>query len=57
VDRAVQVARKVADDRAISGQLAGAYWGASGISQEWLEGLARKDLVEPSLEKLLGALQ
>jgi ADP-ribosylglycohydrolase len=53
VDRAVQVARKVADDRAISGQLAGAYWGESGIPTEWLEGLARKDLVEPSLEKLL----
>jgi hypothetical protein len=35
-------------------QLAGAYWGESGIPVEWLEGLARKDLIEPLLETLLG---
>jgi ADP-ribosyl-[dinitrogen reductase] hydrolase len=29
---------------AVCGQLAGAYWGESGIPQEWLEGLAKRDI-------------
>jgi len=31
---------------AVCGQLAGAYWGKSGIPAEWLEGWARKDMIE-----------
>ena len=37
---------------AVCGQLAGAYWGESGIPGEWLEGLARKDMIEQALEGL-----
>ena len=40
---------------AVCGQLAGAYWGESGIPKEWRDGLARKDLIEPLLERLLGS--
>jgi ADP-ribosylglycohydrolase len=35
-------------------QLAGAYWGESGIPQEWRDGLARKDMIEKALEGLVG---
>jgi ADP-ribosyl-[dinitrogen reductase] hydrolase len=38
---------------AVCGQLAGAYWGESGIPKEWREELARNDLIEPILTKLL----
>jgi len=38
---------------AVCGQLAGAYWGESGIPQEWQDGLARKDMVEKALGRLL----
>ncbi|MFH1268123.1 MAG: ADP-ribosylglycohydrolase family protein, partial [Planctomycetota bacterium] len=31
---------------AVCGQLAGAYWGEAGIPAEWLDGLARKDMIE-----------
>ena len=37
---------------AVCGQLAGAYWGESGIPAEWLEGLARKDMIEKALAGL-----
>ncbi len=36
------------------GQLAGAYWGESGIPVEWRDGLARKDMIEEALRGLLG---
>ncbi len=39
---------------AVCGQLAGAYWGESGIPQEWRDGLARNDMVEKALQGLLG---
>ena len=39
---------------AICGQLAGAYWGESGIPVEWREGLAKKDMIEEALQGLLG---
>jgi ADP-ribosyl-[dinitrogen reductase] hydrolase len=42
---------------AICGQLAGAYWGEKGIPQPWCEGLARQDLIEPILERLLIAAE
>jgi ADP-ribosylglycohydrolase len=39
---------------AVCGQLAGAYWGESGIPKKWREGPARRDIIQPILEKLLG---
>lgn len=38
---------------AICGQLAGACWGESGISQEWREGLTRGDMINQALHGLL----
>ena len=38
---------------AVCGQLAGAYWGESGIPQEWRDRLARRDLLETALSGLL----
>jgi ADP-ribosyl-[dinitrogen reductase] hydrolase len=38
---------------AVCGQLAGAYWGESGIPPEWLDGLDRMDLIEPILQRLV----
>ncbi len=38
---------------AVCGQLAGAYWGESGIPEEWLEGLAEREMIEKALEGLL----
>ena len=38
---------------AVCGQLAGAYWGESGIPQAQLKGLARRDMVERALNQLL----
>lgn len=37
---------------AVCGQLAGAYWGESGILAEWLDGLAGKDMLEEALAGL-----
>lgn len=37
---------------AVCGQLAGAYWGESGIPQEWREGLARKDMIDEAVDRL-----
>jgi hypothetical protein len=39
---------------AACGQLAGAYWGESGIPQEWRDGLARLEMIERALQGLLG---
>jgi ADP-ribosyl-[dinitrogen reductase] hydrolase len=39
---------------AIAGQLAGAYYGYSGIPNHLIEGLARKDMIERYLEPILG---
>jgi len=36
----------------VCGQLAGAYWGESGIPGEWLDGLARRDMIEKALSGL-----
>jgi ADP-ribosyl-[dinitrogen reductase] hydrolase len=52
--RAVNLGDDADTTGAVCGQLAGAYWGESGIPAEWLEGLARKDLIKPLLETLLG---
>ncbi len=42
---------------AVCGQLAGAYWGESGIPVEWRDGLARRDMIEKGLQGLLGGNQ
>jgi len=39
---------------AVCGQLAGAYWGESGIPTEWRDGLARSEMIEKALRGLLG---
>lgn len=39
---------------AVCGQLAGAYWGESGIPPEWMTGLARRNMIEQALSGLLG---
>ena len=39
---------------AVCGQIAGAYWGESGIPEGWLEGLARRDMIENALTGILG---
>ena len=38
---------------AICGQLAGAYWGESGISESLRAGLARMDMLEEALKGIL----
>ena len=39
---------------AVCGQLAGACWGETGIPKTWLDGLAKRDMIEPILARLLG---
>jgi ADP-ribosylglycohydrolase len=55
---AVLMAVNLGDDAdttgAVCGQLAGAYYGESGIPDGWLKGLARKDLIEAALSGLIG---
>jgi ADP-ribosylglycohydrolase len=53
--RAVNLGNDADTTGAVCGQLAGAYWGDSGIPVEWLEGLARRDLIERAIEGLLGS--
>jgi ADP-ribosylglycohydrolase len=38
---------------AVCGQLAGAFWGESGIPEEWRDGLDRRDMIEGALKSLL----
>ena len=38
---------------AVCGQLAGAYWGESGIPLSWRERLAKRDMIEEALARLL----
>jgi ADP-ribosylglycohydrolase len=38
---------------AVTGQLAGAFFGESGIPREWISGLARKEMIEKVLTPLL----
>ena len=38
---------------AVCGQFAGAYWGESGVPQQWLDGLARRDLIEGALQGII----
>src|SRR5262245_20086045 len=52
--RAVNLGDDADTTGAICGQLAGAYWGESGIPAEWRDGLAGRALIEHALEGLLG---
>ena len=53
--RAVNLGDDADTTGAVCGQLAGAYWGESGIPAEWREGLACKDMIEKALQGLLGS--
>lgn len=50
--RAVNLGDDADTTGAVCGQLAGACWGESGIPQEWLEGLARKEMIEEAMSGL-----
>lgn len=50
--RAVNLGDDADTTGAVCGQLAGAYWGESGIPQEWRDGLARSDMIEDALTAL-----
>jgi ADP-ribosyl-[dinitrogen reductase] hydrolase len=52
--RAVNLGDDADTTGAVCGQLAGAYWGESGIPQEWRDGLAQKQMIETALHGLLG---
>jgi len=54
--RAVNLGDDADTTGAVCGQLAGAYWGESGIPGEWLEGLARRDMIERALHGFVGDL-
>ena len=51
--RAVNLGDDADTTGAVCGQLAGAYWGESGIPQEWRDGLARPEMIEKALQGLL----
>ena len=50
--RAVNLGDDTDTTGAVSGQMAGARWGESGIPEEWLKGLYRRDMVEKALSRL-----
>lgn len=52
--RAVNLGDDADTTGAVCGQLAGAHWGDSGIPAEYLEGLARRDLIDRAINGLLG---
>ena len=43
--RAVNLGDDADTTGAVCGQVAGTYWGESGIPQEWRDGLARMDMI------------
>jgi ADP-ribosylglycohydrolase len=51
--RAVNLGDDADTTGAVCGQLAGAYWGESGIPQEWRDGVARPEMIEKALRELL----
>ncbi len=52
--RAVNLGDDADTTGAICGQLAGAYWGESGIPESLRSGLARMDMIEEALEGIVG---
>ena len=51
--RAVNLGDDADTTGAVCGQLAGAFWGESGIPAKWLKGLARPDMIDKALSSLL----
>lgn len=51
--RAVNLGDDADTTGAVCGQFAGAFWGEAGIPPEWLEGLAKRQMIEQALEGLL----
>jgi ADP-ribosyl-[dinitrogen reductase] hydrolase len=51
--KAVNLGDDVDTTGAVCGQLAGAYWGESGIPEKWLTGLAKRDMLETALAGLI----
>ncbi len=51
--RAVNLGDDADTTGAVCGQLAGAYWGESGIPKNWRDGLGHRDLLEVALTGLL----
>jgi ADP-ribosyl-[dinitrogen reductase] hydrolase len=56
VVRAVEYGRDTDTTAAITGSLAGVYWGLDGIPSAWLAGLRGKEVVDPLLNRLLRRL-
>jgi ADP-ribosyl-[dinitrogen reductase] hydrolase len=52
--RAVNLGDDADTTGAVCGQLAGAYWGESGIPQTWRQRLGGEALIEEILRRLLG---
>jgi ADP-ribosyl-[dinitrogen reductase] hydrolase len=52
--RAVNLGDDADTTGAVCGQLAGAYWGESGIPEEWLGQLRGRDQIDPILQRLFG---
>jgi len=53
--RAVNLGEDADTTGAITGQLAGAYWGEDGIPRRWRERLALRDVIERLADDLLAA--
>jgi len=53
--RAVNLGDDADTTGGVCGQFAGAYWGESGIPDDWREGLASHGMIEKALQGLLGA--
>ncbi len=51
--RAVNLGDDADTTGAVCGQLAGAYWGVNGIPDLWMQDLARRDVIEAFLDRLL----
>ena len=52
--RAVNLGDDADTTGAVCGQLAGAFWGESGIPAKWRDGLARPEMVEDAFQGLIG---
>ena len=55
--RAVNLGDDADTTGAVCGQFAGAYWGEAGIPDDWRDDLARRDMIEKALARLLGTDQ
>jgi ADP-ribosyl-[dinitrogen reductase] hydrolase len=53
--KAVNLGEDADTTGAVCGQLAGAFWGESGIPSDWLNGLAKREMIERALAGLVKA--